>query len=44
MTIDGVEKRIPLVAAAGVEELPLHRRIGAFFKYLIFGSETAQPQ
>ena len=44
VTIDGVEKRIPLVAAADVDELPLHRRIGAFFKYLIFGSESAQPQ
>ena len=44
VTIDGVEKRIALLAANDVEELPLHRRIGAFFKYLIFGSERAQPQ
>lgn len=44
VTIDGVEKRIALLAANDVEELPLHRRIGAFFKYLIFGSESVQPQ
>ena len=44
ITIDGVEKRIALVAANDVDELPLHRRIGAFFKYLIFGSESVQPQ
>ena len=44
VTIDGVEKRIALLAANDVEELPLHRRIGAFFKYLIFGSESVQTQ
>ncbi len=44
VTIDGLQTRIPLLAAHDVAQLPLHRRIGAFFKYLIFGAETVEPQ
>lgn len=40
ITVDGVETRYPLVAAKDVGKLPIHKRIGAFFKYLIFGAET----
>ena len=43
VTIDDKPVRIPLVAAHDVDQLPIHRRIGAFFKYLIFGAETV-PQ
>ncbi len=42
--IDGAETRIPLVAAQDVAQLPFYLRIGAFFKYLIFGSEAVAPQ
>ena len=41
LTIEGIEERFPLVAASNVEELPWHRKIGAFFNTLIFGSEPA---
>ncbi|MCE2518169.1 MAG: D-alanyl-D-alanine carboxypeptidase [Alphaproteobacteria bacterium] len=40
ITVDGVETRYPLVAGKDIDKLPLHKRIGAFFKYLIFGAET----
>ena len=43
ITINGVETRHPLVAASTIEKLPLHKRIGAFFKFLIFGAETSAP-
>ena len=39
--IEGKEERFPLVAARDVEELPWHRKIGAFFSTIIFGSEPA---
>lgn len=43
ITINGVETRHPLVAAANIGKLPLHKRIGAFFKFLIFGAESGAP-
>ena len=42
ITIDGEEKRYPLVAGKDIDQLPLHKRIGAFFKFLIFGAESPQ--
>ena len=40
--IDGVETAYPLVAGKDIGQLPLHKRIGAFFKFLIFGADAPQ--
>ena len=40
--IDGVETAYPLVAGKDINQLPLHKRIGAFFKFLIFGADAPQ--
>jgi len=40
LSIDGVETAYPLVAGKDVDQLPFFDRIGAFFKYLIFGAEA----
>ena len=42
--IEGKEERFPLVAAKDVGELPWHRKIGAFFSTIIFGSEPATKE
>ena len=42
--IEGNEERFPLVAATDIEELPWHRKIGAFFSTIIFGSEPATKE
>jgi len=43
LTIDGIDERYPLVATKDIPELPFHRRIGAFFKQLIFGVDAPAP-
>jgi len=43
LTIDGIDERFPLVATKDIAELPFHRRIGAFFKQLIFGVDAPAP-
>jgi len=43
LTIDGIDERFPLVATKDIPELPFHRRIGAFFKQLIFGVDALAP-
>jgi D-alanyl-D-alanine carboxypeptidase (penicillin-binding protein 5/6) len=43
LTIDGKDERFPLVATKDIAELPFHRRIGAFFKQLIFGVDAPAP-
>ncbi len=43
LTIDGIDERFPLVATKDIPELPFHRRIGAFFKQLIFGVDAPAP-
>ncbi|MGU9962298.1 MAG: D-alanyl-D-alanine carboxypeptidase family protein [Candidatus Puniceispirillales bacterium WSBS_2018_MAG_OTU23] len=40
ITVNGVEHRYPLVAAKDIAKLPFYKRIGAFFKYLIFGADS----
>lgn len=40
INIDGIEKAYPLVAGKDIDQLPLHKRIGAFFKFLIFGADA----
>jgi D-alanyl-D-alanine carboxypeptidase (penicillin-binding protein 5/6) len=40
LSVDGVETAYPLVAGKDVDQLPFFDRIGAFFKYLIFGAEA----
>ena len=42
ITIDGVEQAYPLVAGKDIGQLPIHKRIGAFFKFLIFGADAPQ--
>lgn len=42
INIDGIEKAYPLVAGKDIDQLPLHKRIGAFFKFLIFGADAPQ--
>lgn len=42
ITVDGVEKSYPLVAGKDIAQLPIHKRIGAFFKFLIFGADAPQ--
>jgi D-alanyl-D-alanine carboxypeptidase (penicillin-binding protein 5/6) len=44
ISINDRETRYPLVAAKDVDKLPIHRRVMAFFKYLIFGAETNIPE
>jgi len=40
LSVNGVETAYPLVAGKDVDQLPFFDRIGAFFKYLIFGAEA----
>ena len=42
INIDGIEEAYPLVAGKDIDQLPLHKRIGAFFKFLIFGADAPQ--
>ena len=42
ITVDGVEKSYSLVAGKDIAQLPIHKRIGAFFKFLIFGADAPQ--
>ncbi|XDZ66849.1 D-alanyl-D-alanine carboxypeptidase family protein [Alphaproteobacteria bacterium LSUCC0684] len=43
LTIDGNDERYPLLATKDIPQLPFHRRIGAFFKQLIFGVNAPAP-
>jgi len=43
LTIDGNDERYPLLATKDIPQLPFHRRIGAFFKQLLFGVNAPAP-
>jgi D-alanyl-D-alanine carboxypeptidase (penicillin-binding protein 5/6) len=43
LTIDGKDERYPLLATRDIPQLPFHRRIGAFFRQLIFGVDAPAP-